>query len=370
MQTQDESLLHLAQVLQQAQQMVGTATRELTLFDTAMCKLYENPNTELWAFFLNNDNAHGLEGVFYQGLLAAVAAQHDALMEPVARMGELIQVSTEIHTSQGSRIDLLLEADNGLMLIECKIGHHQNNPFTDYEAHVERLLQNKPTSECVKLIVCVDGKSHITGWQGLSYHQLARHTKPFLAEALLAQPYNKWALFARDFLIHWEQLGVEVMNQQQMDFVLEHLSEIKQLEQLRNKFYQHVIDHILLDLENQIEGYARYHRIHTWSGTPALRFAHNLWTKWSDVVVNLRIDEQPLKSNLRIYIEEPNDELIDLVCTELEHTDLKFSKGIDDWFESKNHYWGCNWEIDFDLEVISAYVIQLMQVLMKVEASR
>ncbi len=365
MQTQDESLLHLAQVLQQAQQMVGTTTRELTLFDTAMCKLYENPNTELWAFFLNNDNAHGLEGVFYQGLLAAVAAQHDTLVEPVARIGELLKVGTEIHTSQGSRVDLLLEADNGLLLIECKIGHHQNNPFADYEAHAAKLLQGKPTSECVKLIVCVDGKSHISGWQGVSYRQLARHTKPFLAEALLAQPYNKWALFARDFLIHWEQLGVEVMNQQQVDFVMGHLGEIKQLEKLRNQLYEHVKNHIAHKLQEEFEHYALDYRLHTWGGTPALRFKHRDWKVWADVAVNLHIDTQPLNADVRLYIEDANDVLLQPVKDELAQLGLPVQ---DQWYEKS--CWVGSWILPFDLDNLTNIVVELTRILMSVDAAR
>ena len=359
-----DELSRLQSVLEQAKSL-HTSKKEMTFFDTALRKHYENPTTELLSFFLSSENEHGLNGVFYQGLLAALrecgAAQSDA-----DAWGDVQSVQTEVGTDKG-RIDLLIETDQAVLAIECKIGHHQNNPFTDYERYVRQHYQGKKQ---VFLILCVDGKSHAAAGTGLSYRTWATHTRPLLAEALLNQPYNKWTLFAREFLMHWEQLGVDVMNEQQVDFVVEHLGDIKKMVKLRDDFYRHVSDHITEALENQIEDFEVYHRVHTWSGTPALRFANKHWKTWSDVVVNLRIDENPLQYDLRFYVDEQTDELVALACKEFKKLSWEVNQGVNEWTESHGRYWACHWKGEFDLTEVCNEVVELMRVLMKVEAAR
>ena len=364
-----DELARLKWVLEQAKTL-HIPKREMTFFDTALRKHYENPTTELLAFFLNPENEHGLQGVFYQGLLAALAAQNQALAAQIERLGEINQVYTEVVTEQGSRIDLLLETDNGVVVGECKIGHHQNNPFADYEACAAKMLVGKEITECIKLVLCVDGKSYAAGWNGLSYRALARHIKPVLAEALLNQPYNKWALLAREFLMHWEQLGVDVMNQEQMDFVVGHLGDIKKMMTMRDDFYCHVRDCINEALESQLEGYQVHYRQHSWSTGPALRFANNNCPHWTEVVVNLHIDEQPLKYTVRVYIDEQTDKLVNLACKELRKLSWEVEVGNNTWTEQNGRYWVGSWEGKFELADVIKEVVELMQVLMKVEASR
>ncbi|AUZ05287.2 hypothetical protein ADP71_17600 [Vitreoscilla sp. C1] len=360
-----DELSRLQSVLEQAKSL-HTSKKEMTFFDTALRKHYENPTTELLAFFLNSENEHGLNGVFYQGLLAALRECGVAQSDTEA-WGDVQNVHTEVVTSKG-RIDLLIETDQAVLAIECKIGHHQNNPFTDYERYVR---QHYPGKKQVFLILCVDGKSHAAAWTGLSYRTLATHTRPLLAEALLNQPYNKWTLFAREFLMHWEQLGVDVMNEQQVDFVVEHLGDIKKMVTLRDDFYRHVRDHITEALENQLKGYEVHYRVHTWPNGPALRFANNHCPTWTEVVVNLHIDEKPLQYSLQIRIDKQTDALVKLACKELKKLSWIVNDGDNTWAEINGRYWVCAWEGgDFDLTEVCNEVVTLMRILMKVEAAR
>ena len=360
-----DELSHLQNVLEQAKSWHSTK-REMTFFDTALRKHYENPTTELLSFFLNSENEHGLHGVFYQGLLAALAADGTADWNADA-WGDVQCVQTEVVTDKG-RIDLLIETDRAVLAIECKIGHHQNNPFVDYQQYVQK---NYAKEDTVLLILCVDGKSHIKDWTGVSYRTLARHTKPLLAEALLDQPYNKWALFAREFLIHWEKLGMDEMNQQQVDFVVSNFEDIKRLSQMRDGFYSHAKKHIIETLESELEGDKFQYRLtNNWSGGPVLRFAHNDWKNlWSDVSVHLHDDQQPLQCSVWLCIEKPTSELIEKTREELSLVE-KPVFDTDNWNENGKRYWGCCWKMPFDLNNVSNEVIALMQVLIKVEAAR
>lgn len=365
-----DELERLRTVLEQAK-LLHSAKREMTFFDTALRKHYENPTTELLSFFINPENKHGLHSVFYQGLLSALASSKSDYGEINNTLGDLQSVQTEVITDNG-RIDLLIETNQAVLVIECKISHHQNNPFSDYQQYVQKKYSDK---QAILLILCVNGKSHVTNWRGLSYRQFGYHTKSFLAEALLAQPYNKWALFAREFLMHWEQLGVDMINQQQMDFVVEHVGDIKKMVTLRDDFYQHVCARINEALVSRLEGYETYGpftRTSNWTGAkPALRFANNHCSTWTEVVVSLHIDEQPLKYDVKVRLDKQTDTLVKLVCKEFKKLSWDVVGGENTWTEQKDRYWVCLWEEDiFDLNQIIEEVVLLMRVLMKAEGAR
>lgn len=102
-------------------------TKELTLFDVGTRGHFENPTTELLSFFLEPMKEHSLENCFFNGLQDVIASKGFS-----KGLGALTSVETEVSTAKGNRIDLLLEADEALIIVECKIYHGQNNPFDDY----------------------------------------------------------------------------------------------------------------------------------------------------------------------------------------------------------------------------------------------
>ena len=176
--------------------------REKTFFDTAIRKHYENPTTELLSFFLHPQNEHGLGSVFFDGLTQAINSSG-----PQAKIddyGIVKNVYTELATASGKRIDLLIETEKAVFLIESKINHCQNNPFDDYEQHISR---DFPKRNSFKIIFCTDGETSVKGWLGLAFPVYIEHVQTYLSQSILKNPYNKWGLFAREFLMHLEHLG-------------------------------------------------------------------------------------------------------------------------------------------------------------------
>ena len=116
-------------------------TKELTLFDVGTRGHFENPTTELLSFFLEPMKEHSLENCFFNGLQDVIASKGFS-----KGLGALTSVETEVSTAKGNRIDLLLEADEALIIVECKIYHGQNNPFDDYlnygKQHIKDSKQN------------------------------------------------------------------------------------------------------------------------------------------------------------------------------------------------------------------------------------
>ena len=107
------------------------------------------------------------------------------------------------------------------------------------------------------------------------------------------------------------------------------------------------------------------YRLQTWGGTPALRFKHRDWKVWADVAVNLHIDTQPLNADVRLYIEDANDVLLQPVKDELARLGLPVQ---DQWYEKS--CWVGSWILPCDLGNLAHKVVELTRILMSVDAAR
>ena len=93
---------------------------------------------------------------FFRGLESAIAKKNI-----LSSLGAFESVETEVVTQNGKRIDLLVETDTALIVIECKIYHHQNNPFDEYTAfgneRISKKTQHSAPKTLIKLVLCLDG---------------------------------------------------------------------------------------------------------------------------------------------------------------------------------------------------------------------
>ncbi len=356
-------LLEQYKKLFESAQQYKVEERELTFFDTAMRNHYENPTTELLAFFLNPKNKHGLGHYFFYGLIDALTQSIPS--DLIEDIGDIVDIQTEVRVSTGGRIDLLIQTDRAVIVVESKIYHHQKNPFAAYTKYAKDIAKGRPI---IQIIFCIDGKSSIDGWNGLSFKQFTAAVESQLGQAFMANPYNKWGLFAREFLLHLNSYEKDQINMDTFNFVVDNLKEISELNALKEQTYTQLVAHINKELESSIEGYEVYHRRHAWSGTPAFRFANNNWSSWSDIVLNLRINSSPLTCNINVYIEDQTPELVEKFKQDLQKEKVLHIEK--EWHEQKDKYWGCSWSQPFELDKVTDMIFHLMTILNKTEASR
>ena len=340
--------------------------REKTFFDTAIRKHYENPTTELLSFFLNPENEHGLGSVFFDGLTDAINT-----FNPIAEAddyGSVKKVVTEVPTASGNRIDLLIESETAIFLIECKVNHIQNNPFTDYEAHIaDKFSELKP----FKILFCIDAKTTVKDWSGLSFSMYAEHVRTYLSQTILKNPYNKWGLFAREFLMHLEHFGEKKMNNEALSFVQNSYKEISALIQLKESFLSEISSRINTKLEASIESYEPYSWRHTWDidqqKYDVIDFSNNQWKQInSSAVLSFLIDTQPLKCSFYLFLHHPNETLINKVKETFNINMLKTSN-YNEFLKKKSEWW-LGWEnIPFDFDEVSNKIIEINKILQKVE---
>lgn len=273
-------LEHIRSLLDELSRIPTPAKREPNLFSIGARGHYENPISDLLAFFLNPNADHNLESLVLETLL-------ECLPEGDQLSASLINdIQREVTTHNSSRLDLLLESEEWVMALENKIWHQLNNPFTDYESFLAKYHEGK---QKLLVVLSPSGKSPV-GWYGVAYHDFLNHLTPKLGQAFVTTPFNKWLILLREFLLHLESLmAVSDIPTQTAAFVLSHLNDIQQMQDLKNRVVKELQAQCVRHLEEQCgaQEFEVGTRLHTWAGYPALRFGFTHWKSDSDVVLFL-----------------------------------------------------------------------------------
>ncbi|MEH0687907.1 PD-(D/E)XK nuclease family protein [Vibrio cholerae] len=303
----DTQLTRFEQLLDEFSELEPFVAAEPTIFSIGSKGYFENPTTDILAFFCDNNGQHQLGDVALKALLSCLPKEYHSLDSSLVAPPE-----REVRTEAGKRIDLLLEASDWVLILENKIYHQQNNPFEDYEnftkenRHKER-FQNKQ-----KLFVLLSptGESLPSNWQGISYAELISALKTELAERFITHPLNKWIMLLREFILHIESFMTQpTVPSKTLDFVLNNLSEINQLQQLK----QNTVNNYHAQLQTQIQqklGKDVSIRLKHWSGLPALRFALAHWESTeSDVVLYLTGEAD--STSITAYADLKGDKILE-----------------------------------------------------------
>lgn len=339
---------------------------EVNFFDVGVRGHFENPTTELLSFFLDPAKPHDLGNSFFRGLEAAIAKDKMLL-----DLGELESVETEVVTQNSKRIDLVVETENALILIECKIYNHQNNPFDDYTAfgdnRIAKANQDSEAKKLIKLVLCLSGKISpdlgAKDWQGLSYKDLVQHIEKNLSITILNNPYNKWALFAREFLLHLKGLNTMTkINENEINFLTENLGEFAQLsDYIYNDLMPKIGEQIKLKLNaSDLQDFDCKVKHSKWYYyEPVIRFSNLNWSTGSDIVLWLKANDSEVAYKINLHIGKQSDELTSQFKALIEDSWMDLQP--ETWYEA-NDYWGISWSFkEFDLDKLSDQMVDLMK---------
>ena len=231
--------------LAKAQGHAGSA-KEPTLFSVGGRGYYENPTSDLLAFFLKPTAEHGLGALFLESFLECIG---------VGR-GELdlnqVKIDREVRTENQNRIDIQIVATNWCLLIENKIYHWQANPFSDYERYAADLDKKK----MLFAILSPDGKSEAEGWVGVAYSDYCRALRHKLPQFASTDFRSKWQIFAREFVLHLEnELYLPPMTREQVTFVENHAPQITAVRDLATQYSLFIGQELKRRLEMTLQGF-------------------------------------------------------------------------------------------------------------------
>lgn len=294
----DRQLTRLERLLAEFKELEPSAITEPTIFSIGSKGYFENPTTDILAFFCDNNGQHRLGDVALKALLNCLPVEYCSLDSSLIEKPE-----REVRTAAGKRIDLLLESSDWVLVLENKINHQQNNPFEHYESfvreeHNQARFSNK---QVLFAVLSPSGESLPKGWHGVSYPQLITEFKAQLAEQFISQPINKWTLLLREFILHLESLMFQPsVNQQTLDFVLENLAEIKKVQDTKQQAISEYHQQLQAAIQSKIEKEISI-RLQHWGGFPALRFSLSNWEEEAESDVVLFLSGDKAESSINTY---------------------------------------------------------------------
>lgn len=278
-----QSLDEMAELLKKIQALQLGQQREVTIFDIGGRGYYENPTSDLLQFFFNDSAAHGLNNLVLKTFVDCLPDEFKkidcSLISPPER---------EVRTNSGKRIDLLLDSNKWVMVIENKIFHHLDNPFADYEEHLQNhSFKDAKTPICVVLSPDGTVPKEYVNWVGVSYPAFIEALKINLSDWFFDNPMNKWAVLLREFMLNLEHLmSKPSLSTENLDFVLNNLQQIKEAQDFKIEMITRYQDFLVKELNKSLETELKS-TIELWYGYPAIRFAMQDWYSGSDVVLFL-----------------------------------------------------------------------------------
>lgn len=326
----DTQLTRFEQVLAEFEELEPFIAVEPTIFSIGSKGYFENPTTDILAFFCDSNGQHQLGDVALKALLSCLPNEFHTLDSSLIEKPE-----REVRTAAGKRIDLLLESSDWVLVLENKINHQQNNPFDHYERFVKE-EQNQTrfkNKQVLFVVLSPSGESLPTGWHGISYPRLIMELKAKLSDQFISQPINKWTLLLREFILHLESLMSQpTVNPQTLDFVINNLAAIKEVQETKQQAISEYHQQLQATIQSNIAKEVKT-RLEHWGGYPALRFSLSSWNEEvkCDVVLFLSGDKSESSINTYAHLRNGVGE---------NEADTLIAKGInvESWVEGRGQY--------------------------------
>ena len=230
-------------------------------------------------FFLDSSKAHGFGALFLEAFWTHLKPPSDL------NWSEILRVLREDRTENGKRPDIIVDSSNWVLFIENKIRHVQDNPFKEYERHASQAFNGKTPFFCV---LSPSGISNAPpNWIGISYGSYLRELRALLGTTLLARPFSKWDVFAREIILHLENQATEhEMEPRERAFAEENYTNIVRMAALRDSYVTQLAEEGKQRLNAAITGITFECKREDWGeGYDALVFWSEKWGGRNDGTV-------------------------------------------------------------------------------------
>ena len=279
---------------------------------------YENPTSDLLAFFINPKEEHGFGTLFLRSFLEATDITASSLEMPFSPI-------REERTDRGNRLDIIVEGSDWVLAIENKIRHHLANPLHDYIEHIRNRYRQVP--ECNRHFIVLsirDERQEDASWKTLTWRTYVDCIKKNVASSLTAPTNLKWQVIMREFLLNIEQeCGDESMSEGRITLVREHYREVVEIQEMHKEYLAFM----------------------TRQASEALKFAScpEPWTKqenWGKEGIALRLYSRALgdKSNIALLLRKDGGLRIQFYVHDISDTEVEHLKGEID-SEKFRKYW-------------------------------
>lgn len=226
--TTAKSISDLNLLLQEFTHLKLSSPTGPTLLDIARFPKYENVWSRILGFYLNPNNEHQLGSTVLNAFLECIEAGQLSITE------NSLTVTPEFHTSNGNRIDLLIECDNFIIGIENKVDAGLYNDLEDYSRTIDDVAGGLgiPT---YKVVLSKNRIITNNGFRNVTYTTFFNSLENRLSQMQL--PNSKYSTFLLDFIHHTRKVikGNTMIDQEALQFLKQNSSAVSRLIKLNEK---------------------------------------------------------------------------------------------------------------------------------------
>ncbi len=286
----------LEEILKESRRLTIPAV-EKNIFSIGGRGHYENPISDLLAFFLDVHEIHGFGDLVLRSLNEAAGLSSDDI--------DLIATpQREVQTTDEKRIDILFEGERYVTMIENKIRHWAANPFDSYDAYLNENYHNKRIN---RVLLSIRKETPPQGWISLTYKSLLTRIRENLGDYVIKNPYSKWLILFREFILNIEQeCEPDPMTNERFEFAYKNYQAIYDLKIIANDYinelHKRALDAIRLDTDT--EESVELGNKEKWGISTALRIRRKNWGDKSNIALMV----EPTGSfGVRFYVYDIQD---------------------------------------------------------------
>lgn len=210
--------------------------KKRTFLDISGFPYYENVISNWYAYFLQQDEAHGLGHLFLNSLLSISARKGD---QPPLISNYLVE--TEYTTSNKKRIDILIKGvgpDSGkYIIIENKIYHWLNNDLSEYWDTCKAPANNK--LGIVLTLASQAIPAEVRGrYVNILHSELTTEIRISLGDSITKTPY------LADFLIAIDNLYNDLYMNDEVLFYYKNISQCNRIYDITLNTYKYICEQI------------------------------------------------------------------------------------------------------------------------------
>ena len=314
------------EILKEVKEFQYFLKKEKNIFSIGGKGHYENPISDILAFFLKPDEEHSFGNLCLTSLLNCIPSSscfNDINIDLVK------SISREHRTNKGNRIDIFIEGENWTLTIENKIRASVKNPLEDYCKFVKEQYPNKKN---YFLLLSVNKFQENSGWQNVLYRNLVEKIKLDFGKYYINENIrsnSKWIILLREFLLNLNsEYGDGEVDKKIIEFVDNNFTEINELINHRDNYFSYLTEECSKKIAEQNLGDRVEHVRHIWGNWAiAIRsYVPDRWGKKTNIAFAV-CNDKTFKIRVYVYDVEPNGQLVRL---------KEIFKGYEFWSEAND----------------------------------
>lgn len=314
--------------------------RPKTFLGIAKQPHYENVMSNIYAFYFNISEVHGMHDLFINSLLELINETKFGAQKKVNEITDF-NVNTEVSTKKNGRIDILLYSNDHAIIIENKVYHTLNNDLEDYWSSTkvtDNLEENKIG------IVLTLNKLNVTHphFINITHLEFQKRIIQNLGNYLM-EAKDKYVVFLKDFYQNTLNMSKSEMDSKELKFYFDNQAKILEVK----NFHFAVREHIYNQVEQACELVNEELNLLTSKGEGNKRLRFYLSPKNKNLMITVFFEQLlTVEKRLVLIVEMKND----LLKNKERYKTISFSEREEslikpDFYENKNTSW-CHFAVN------------------------